>query len=128
MANHERGEVEITVNGTPYTLKLSMNAAAVIQSKHKKTIGQLMTEAATLDFVAIRGLVWLLLQKHHAKQFKTEEDAGNFIDEAGGIKVLFDAIEQLSSINNDGEDADPNETAQRTGTGESSTSTLAASA
>lgn len=125
MANPERGEIEIAVDGKPYTLKLSMNAAAVLQSRHGKTVGALMQEAMALDFVAIRAIVWLLLQKHHAADFKTEEQVGNFIDDAGGLQVFFDALERLGQLN-----ADPNGTAPAvtSGTGENSSSAPAESA
>ncbi len=126
MANRERGEIEIDIKGKPYTLKLSMNAAAIVQTRHKKTIGQMMTEAASLDFTAIRSIVWLLLQKHHAAEFKTEEAAGDFIDEAGGVMLFFNALEQLAIINAEG--ANPPTDQQTNGTGESSTLPLAASA
>lgn len=126
MANIERGEVEVIVNSKPYTLKLSMNAAAVLQTKHKKTIGMLFKEASDLDFFAIRAMVWLFLQKFHAEEFKTEEQAGNFIDDAGGVNLFFNAIQALGEANAEG--ADPNQPAQTNGTGVSSISALDASA
>lgn len=126
MANIEKGEVEIIVGSTPYTLKVGMNAAAILQHRHKKSIGALLRDASDLDFVAIRGLVWLLLQKHHAKEFPNEEAVGNFMDDAGGLAMFMDAIAKLADANNEG--PDPNLTAQGNGTGETSTSMLAASA
>lgn len=126
MANPEKGEVEVIVNGKPYTLKVSMNAGAILQHRHKKSVGALMREATDLDFVSIRGLVWLMLQKYHAKEFATEEKVGDFMDESGGLTLFMNAIAQLAETNSEG--ADPNPTAQANGTGESSTLTLAASA
>jgi hypothetical protein len=108
VANAERGEVQISVVRTdkeghtserPYILKMSMNAAAVVQSRTKKTIGQLLSDAITLDFVALRDIVWLLLQKHHKDEFKTAEAAGDFIDEAGGVEVFFTKLQELGQIN-----------------------------
>jgi hypothetical protein len=127
MANPEKGEAEVIVNGKPYTLKMSINAAAICQHRHKKTGGALLREAEDLDFVSIRALVWVLLQKFHAKEFPTEERVGEFMDEAGGLNFFLKAIQLLAEINSAG--PDPNLTAQGTnGTGESSTSMLAASA
>lgn len=126
MANIEKGEVEIIVGSKPYTLKVGMNAAAILQHRHKKSIGALLREAADLDFVSIRALVWLLLQKFHAKEFPTEEKVGDFMDESGGLSFFLTAIQTLAEANNEG--PDPNLTAQGNGTGASSTSTLVASA
>lgn len=89
----------MVVDGKSYKLKLSMNAAATLQKKTGKKIGQLLQEVGGLDFVVIRQLVWLLLQKYHADQFKTEEAAGDFIDDAGGISGFFAALEELSNLN-----------------------------
>lgn len=119
-ANTERGEVDVVVNGKTYTLKLSMNASAVLQGRHKKNVSELMLAAANLDVVAIRGIVWMLLQKHHAKAFPDEERVGDLLDDAGGFKFFFDTIAQIGELNSDG--ADPNPPAQGTGSSESSTS------
>lgn len=121
MANIERGEVEVVVNETAYTLKLSMNAAAVAQSRHKKTIGKVIEEAANFDATMIIALVWVLLQKHHAADFKDEKTVGDFIDDAGGPRVFFDAIEQLNATHGKAV-SDPNGTAQGSGTGTNSLS------
>lgn len=99
MANPTRGEVRIDVNGKPYTLKLTMNAGAVLQARTKRTVGELMAAASALDFAAIRSVVWMLLQKHHADEFKTEEQAGDFIDDAGGVPGISDAISAVVMVN-----------------------------
>lgn len=99
VANRERGEVAIEVNGKPYVLKLSMNAAVQLEGKTGKKIGGLLAEAVSLDFAAIRDIVWLLLQKHHADEFTTAEQAGNFIDDAGGVDRFFAALEELGKAN-----------------------------
>jgi hypothetical protein len=99
MANPERGEVRLAVNGDSYTLKLSMNAAATLQKQTGKTIGKLLGECSDLDFVSIRSVIWMLLQKYHAEQFKTEAKVGDFIDDSGGLSVFIDAINNVVEIN-----------------------------
>lgn len=99
MANIERGEIDITVNDKTYTLKLSMNAAATAQSRTKRTMGELLEAAQALDFVAIRDLMWVLLQKYHAADFKTVEQVGNLIDDGGGLAKFFESIAELSKAN-----------------------------
>lgn len=124
MANPERGEVEVVVNDKPYTLKLSMNAAVSLQHRTKKAIGELFSSAAGLDFEAIRDLVFMLLQKYHAKEIDTPAKAGELIDAAGGVAVFFAALSSLAEMN-----APENPpTAQARSTGDSSTETPGVSA
>lgn len=99
VANPERGEVEFPVNGDVYILKLSMNAAVVLQDKTGRTIGQLLAACGDLDFNAIRSVTWMLLQKHHAAQFRTVEVVGDLIDEAGGVQSVADALIKVQRIN-----------------------------
>jgi hypothetical protein len=113
MANGQRGEVLVTVKrkktreadgavewtDTEYTLKLSMNAAAALETRTKKKIGDYIALAGEMDFNAIRQLVWLLLQKYHASEFTTVDQAGEFVDDAGGPAVFFDALQRLQALN-----------------------------
>lgn len=122
MANPERGEVELTVGGESYSLKLSTNIAASMQAKHRKSLGQLLREVDDLDVVSTRAILWALLQKHHAGQFKTEEQVGTLMDDAG-MKPIIDAIGKVLELNNG--PADPNPKAQETTTGDGTSSTSA---
>lgn len=123
MANIERGEVEVIVNDKPYTLKVTMNASVAMQTRTKKTMGELLGAAAALDFEAIRDVVFMLLQKHHAAEFKTLSSVGDFIDDAGGVATFFSTLEQLAKANEDPANP-PN--AQVTPTGDSLLETPAA--
>jgi hypothetical protein len=131
MTNPERGEATLTIGGREYTLKLSMNACVALERRLKKSIGDILAEAGRLNFEAIRLAVWLLLQKHHSADFKTEEAAGTLMDEAGGISMFFTALQQLQEANRpEGESGEPGNppTAQGASTGGGSTSTPDASA
>lgn len=97
--NVERGEIEVEVDGKAYTLRLGMNAAAAFEKKHNRKIGELVANAASLSFTDIRDLVWLLLQKHHSADFRTAEQAGDLIDNAGGVGVFFEALDQIVKAN-----------------------------
>jgi hypothetical protein len=125
MANPERGEIDLTVGGRTYTLKLSMNAAVALEKKLNKSIGDIMRDAGNLKFQSIRTVIWLLLQKYHATDFKTEESVGDLIDEAGGVGTFFTVLKELADANRadatggaDGE----NPPEAQSGTGEPSTS------
>jgi hypothetical protein len=127
MANIERGEVELVVGDESYTLKLSMNAAVQLEARQKRKIGEILNDAESLDFTAIRDIVWVLLQKFHAAKFKTPEAVGNFMDEAGGAKVFFETLAKLAAANKPEGTANP-PVAPTTGTGGNSTETPAESA
>jgi len=104
MANAERGEVALTVTNTAgetreYTLKLSMNAAAEMETKRKMPIGQIVAQVEDLSMQAIRDIAFVLLQKYHKDEIKTVEQAGNLIDDAGGPEQFFAAFRALFEIN-----------------------------
>lgn len=129
MTNPERGEVALTVGGREYTLKLSMNAAAALEKRLGKSVGEILRDAGQLKFTAIRLCVWLLLQKYHADDFKTEESAGNLIDDAGGIAPFFAVLMELGQANRTEGTGDPaNPPTAQASTGGGSTSTPDASA
>jgi hypothetical protein len=127
MANIERGEVGVVVNDIPYSLKLSMNAAAKLETRLGKKMGEVLIAAEALDFTAMRDILWVLLQKYHAEQFKTLESVGDFMDDAGGAKVFFETLEQLGKANKPEGTVNPL-TAPTSGTGGGSIETPAASA
>src|SRR4029434_1201582 len=99
VANPERGEVELAVNGDVFVLKLSMNAAVVLQKKTGKTMGQLLRDCSDLDFDAIRNVTWMLLPRHHAERFKLPDSVGDLIDEAGGVQRIADALIKVQAVN-----------------------------
>jgi hypothetical protein len=131
-ANPERGEVDLQVGDRSYVLKLSMNAAATLEKKLGRSLGSIMVAANSLEFTAIRTIVWLLLQRYHAADFKTEEQAGDLIDDVGGVAPFFDVLNKLGQVNQpdqrSGGDAAHPPGAQPSGTGDNSTPTPVASA
>ena len=134
MANPDRGEQQIDVNGLTYTLKLSMMAARQLQKRNKgKTIGELMSAASRLDYDAIGELMFGLLQEHHAKDFPNMKAVDELIDAAGGPRVFFEYCERLEAIAAASkapgvEGAEENPPTAQAGTGDSSELRLAASA
>lgn len=129
----EQGEVDITIAGEVYTLKLSMKAACQIQQRMKKTVGELMLAAERLDYEAISSLMWAVLQHHHGDRFKTIDTVYGLLDKGGGPKPFFEFARKLQEAEAmDGEakaaaDANP-PSAQADGTGDSSRSLHAVSA
>lgn len=130
MANPERGEVRLSVDGEHYTLKLTMTASIALQKAKHRPMGQLFTAVGELDLDAIAGLIWAALQVHHPRQFKTEQQVIDLIDRDGGIDNLnkyIGVIGELLNLNKPANGAEANPpTAQTGGTVENSTSSPAA--
>lgn len=99
IGNPERGEATLRVGQDTYALKLSMNAAVALEAKTHKTLGEVLAECSKLDAGAIRSVVWLLLQKHHAAAFTTEEAVGDLIDDAGGIQAMVKVLGEALAVN-----------------------------
>ena len=97
--NKQRGEVTIHVKGKPYVLRPSLNALCVIEDKGVyKSSTELFMKANLGEMRAVRALVWSYLQARHAEEFTTEQDAGNFIDEAG-LDTINTALGEVMEVN-----------------------------
>ena len=135
MANPERGEARLDVDGTGYVLKLTIGSAIELQNRKKKPLGSLFDSVTQLDMDAIAGLLWACLQTHHPRQFKDEAAVVALMDRAGGFQALnifVDALTNVVNVNKPSGNGASGETdpqpAQPGGTVESSTSTPEASA
>jgi hypothetical protein len=124
IANRERGEVDLTVeregSTVTFVLKLSMNAAVALEKRRGKSVGEVLQELARMDFVSIRDVMHLLLQKHHAKEFSQIEAVGNLCDEIGLVKAV-EAINAVMEANAPEGKGNPPTAAASTGDSSSST-------
>lgn len=119
IANPERGEVGLRVvrgdEDKEYVLKLSVNAAAAMQKKLGKPFGEIVRSLEKMDFEVMRELTFMLLQKHHRAEIKTLDQAGDLIEDAGGMGAFSKAFTELATMNakavEDGTGANP-QTAQ----------------
>ncbi len=136
MANADRGEQTITVDGQTFTLKLSMRAARQLQKRNKKTIGELLLAAERLDYDAVGEMMFGLLQEYHGKDFPTMAEVDALIDRSGGPNIFYEycekqriAEEMAKAAKAPGvEGAGENPPQAQAGTGDSSALRLAASA
>src|SRR5262245_9283511 len=95
MANPHRGEVEVLLDGVPYTWRLTTNAACALEARTGQKLGEVLTAADSLSLRALRDLVWVLLQDYHAAEFPTAESVGDFIDRMGVLACLLKFRELL---------------------------------
>lgn len=103
VANPERGEVPLVVKRgdeeREYVLKLTMTAAAALQKRLGKTLGEALEDLAKMDVVTIMNLAFMLLQKHHKDEIKTVDQAGELIDDSGRMSAFIVAFNKVMEIN-----------------------------
>lgn len=132
MANIERGEVDLVVerDGVDriYTLKMTTSAAIAVEQRTKKKVGELLMDSALIGVESQRDLLFVLLQKHHADEFKNLAAVTALMDDIPRPAVVIDAFEQLFSANQEKKTENPPTAQGGNGTGENSTSTPEASA
>lgn len=129
VANPERGEVGLKVirgdEEKVYILKLSINAAVAMQKELGKPLAEVVGDLEKLDVNTIRRMAFMFLQKFHKDEIKTVDQAGDLIDDAGGIGRFLGAFQQLVQANNPttGESAgNPPKAQAATTTGDSTSS------
>ena len=96
MANREKGEVSVVVDGVTYTLVL--NLAAMIAAEEQSeaqgkplTWDALMAQAVAGSARATRLFLWAMFQKHHADL--SLGDVTAVIDAAGGVEGFRRAMD-----------------------------------
>ena len=96
MANRQRGEAALEIDGTTYTFVLNTNALVDLQqlfsTRDQITPWEEIVRLAEAGSLAhVRGVIWAALRKYHPEI--TVEGAGDLIDKAGGIQPLSSAME-----------------------------------
>jgi hypothetical protein len=89
MANAEKGEVDLDVDGHVYTLVLNVNAMCELETLMSST-GQTVTCQDVLvravkqhSAVAFRAIFWACLREHH--QAISLKQTGELMEKAGGV-------------------------------------------
>src|SRR5688572_27329821 len=89
MANRERGEVSLEIDGKVYTMKLDLEALCTLEdhfSTPAKEVAfpELLDRASKGSARVIRGIVWAALQRHH--KGITLEQTSDLIQASGDRK------------------------------------------
>lgn len=92
MANRDKGEVEIAINGQAYTLVLDIDAMIDIEERlstpdREVTFQEVMVKADAGSVRYTRAFFWALLRRYH--RAVTLEQAGHLLMEAGGIQAVM---------------------------------------
>lgn len=138
MANRQRGEVGVDVDGRPYRLRLVFEAYCQIED----LVGQGFDEIVQSGMVqgrmsGLRNMIWCVLWDAHGpvaseprtttNEIKTLRDASDWIDRVGGARKATLLLNELLAVNTEGaETAETDPPHAQAGTGEPSTSELAA--
>lgn len=88
-ANPHKGEVDLTVGDTTYTLAFTNNSIVLIEQLFGGIgIGAIASDFGRVEYV--RGLLWGALQKHHPKidLMKT----GDLLDDIEGLPAVADPL------------------------------------
>lgn len=75
MANSQKGERSVELNGKIYTLALTFTSMATLEGQFGKTFTEISQLAGGGSMTHVRAMLWALLQRHHPEI--TIEDAGN---------------------------------------------------
>jgi hypothetical protein len=99
MANSEKGEVALEVDGATYTLVMDINALVefegLFSTPDKHTPFQELAEKAGRGSLThMRALIWAALRSHHGEM--TLKDAGNLIMRAGGVAGMDRKFAELA--------------------------------
>lgn len=130
MANKQRGELDVTVGGTVYTLRPTFDCFCELEDLVGKGMLELLQAINRGHFSAVRAVAWANLHEKHGDEIKTLKDASEWIERAGGVDIVLDWLNQVLKIN------EPDEThggapnppvAQTDGTGERSSEVPVAS-
>jgi len=131
MANKERGEVRVEVEGQFYTLRPSFDALCELEALVDKPIDEILGMVNQGRLAGVRALMWCLLHEHHGAEIVTLKDSSRWIERAGGVPVVQQWAETVMGLNAP-EDAPPEnppvaQVDPADGTGEPSSSALVAS-
>jgi hypothetical protein len=133
MANPERGEVALVVNGKEYTLRPRTNAIRDMERRSGKTYGQILGAIDQMSLEAVVYLLFAVLQPYHGAEFKTVDSVGDLLDDLGGYQHVISPLTQMLILNAPRRSGVPEERAAnplaaQAGTGDSSGSTPGGSA
>jgi hypothetical protein len=96
--NSETGDVTVpvvTASGTrEYTLKLSMNASVQLQKRRKQPLGEIVKDFTQMNAESMIEILFVLLQRHHALEIKTHEQAGDVLTDMGP-RTFFAAFQSV---------------------------------
>ncbi len=108
MANRERGQVNLEVDGRTYTLVLTLNAMCEVEDalstpEQDVVFNDLLKRLPKQKMKDFRLFIWACLREHHVEM--TVADAGTLVQQVGGVAAFNRRIAALlASASPDPED------------------------
>src|SRR5262245_46601839 len=101
MANPQRGEVDVTVGDTTYTLALDLNAMCELEDVLSTPEHPISFQDVTRGMVAsnmryVRAFIWATLRRHHKEI--TLLGVSDLIQAAGGLEPFVSHIKDLMAF------------------------------
>lgn len=108
MANQQRGEVGVEVDGKRYTLRPAFNSICELEDLTGKSWEAVGDDARSGRVNAgLRAVVWCLLNDEHSAEIRTLKDAAIWIDRAGGPIAVQSLVTQVFELNGTPHEAQP---------------------
>ncbi len=130
MANKERGEHSVVVDGQSYTLRPSFDALCELEHLVDRGIDEVFAEVRTGRLSGLRSVIWCLLQDEHASEIRTLKDASRWVEAVGGADVAIEIVNKVLGLNvadDNGSGGVPNPPRAQAGIGGDSSSVRAES-
>ncbi len=99
MANRQRGEVGVVVDGTSYVLRPTFDSLCELEDLVDKPIDQIFKVLQEGRRSGLRAVVWCLLQDRHADAIKSLKDASAWIDAVGGEDAAIALVNRVLGVN-----------------------------
>lgn len=98
MANREKGEVSFEVDGTTYTLAMTMDAMASLEEHFSTPAREMSFEEISAKANAghvkyVRAFIWAVLQTHHPEL--RIQDVSPLVQKAGGMAAFAMTLGKL---------------------------------
>ncbi len=130
MANRQRGEVGVVIDGKSYVLRPTFDSLCELEDLVDKPIDEIFKVLQEGRRSGLRAVVWCLLQDRHADTIKSLKDASAWIDAAGGEDVAIALVNRVLLVNAEeapGGGDTGNPPGAQSGSGEPSSSVLVGS-
>jgi Phage tail tube protein, GTA-gp10 len=105
VANAERGEVSLVVDGTRYVLTITLTAMMELEDLSGKTFAEVLSRLPQQHIADLAWLMWTALRTHHP-DIATDQGEPKailkgitrFMDAAGGLTVINAQLEVLNRL------------------------------
>jgi hypothetical protein len=101
MANREKGQISIEIEGEEYTLSMDLDAMCAVEELFSRpervaTFQQIVDLADRGSMTHLRALIWSVLRTHHPSL--AIKDIGRLVERAGGPQTFLLKLAELAGV------------------------------